>query len=197
MNIVQGISLHERRVEGFRQRLPSPSSSTTPAIYSAENVALNAEGSLFFLLDIKAGDFLRPRGERRLIPPERVAPIAALIVSGHFSRLGRFRAISVGGTFEYDARRRAYFLASEERRQSHLLRLQGRSDSEVQYWTGVLQFCDLLSLYLCCGSEASVEFPQRIGPKGETIRLHMQAGVCVTRPAIFARQVSLCVELAP
>ncbi len=192
-DIVRGIGLHDEGWQSFDNGLERL--SATPAAYSGDNIALNAEGRPLSFLDIKAGDFLRAwRGSTD--SAEAVAPIAALIVSGHFSRLGRF-GISAGAYSEDDARSVRDFLLAEEHRQSHLLRLQGRSESEVQYWTDVLQFCDLLSLYLCCGSEESVDFPQRIGPKGETIRLQVQDGVCVTTPALFARQVSLRVKAYP
>ena len=127
---------------------------------------------------------------------EPVAPIAALIVSGHFCRLGKF-GIGMGAYTENDARSVREFLASEEQRQARLLRLQNRSESEVQYWTDVLQFCDLLSLYLCCGSEESVEFPQRIGPNSETIRLQLLDGVFVLTPSPFAKEVEFSVESHP
>jgi uncharacterized protein DUF3891 len=86
------------------------------------------------------------------------------------------------------------FIAGEEERAGRLLRLQSRSEKEVEYWVDVLQFCDLLSLYLCCGSEESVEFPQRIGPKGEAIRLQVQDGVNVLTPSLFAREVEFALE---
>jgi hypothetical protein len=192
-DIVQGIGLHDEGWKGFDNGCELLRS--TPATYSAENFALNAEGRPLSFLDIKAGDFLRA-WRASIDSAEAVAPIAALIVSGHFSRLGKF-GISMGAYSEDDAPRVREFLASEERRQGSLIRLQTRTEIEVQYWTDVLQFCDLLSLYLCCGSEESVEFPQPIGPKGETIRLQMQGGVCVSTPALFAPQVSLCVEAHP
>ena len=61
----------------------------------------------------------------------------------------------------------------------------------------MLQFCDLLSLYLCCGSKESVEFPQPIGPKGETVRLQLQDTAFVLSPALFAKEVELAVEALP
>ncbi len=72
--------------------------------------------------------------------------------------------------------------------------LQSRTEREVEYWIDVLQFCDLMSLYLCCGSGQSVEFPQPIGPKGETIQLQMQDGVYVLSPSPFAREVEFSLE---
>jgi hypothetical protein len=153
------------------------------------------EGKPLAFLDIKAGDFLRAWGGS-IDSAEAVAPIAALIVSGHFCRLGKF-GISMAVYPEDDARRVREFLASEEQRQCRLIRLQIRTESEVQYWTDVLQFCDLLSLYLCCGSEESVEFPQRIGPNGETIRLQAQGEVFVLTPSLFAKEVEFSVEAHP
>ena len=72
-----------------------------------------------------------------------------------------------------------------------------RSEGEVQHWTDVLQFCDLLSLYLCCGSRESVEYPQPIGPKGETIRLQVQDAAFVLSPALFVKEVELSVQARP
>jgi hypothetical protein len=189
-DIVRGISLHDEGWAAFdegRERLQA-----TPATYSDKNVALNAEGRPLSFLEIKAGDFLRAwRGS--IDSAEAVALIAALIVSGHFSRLGKF-GISMAAYPEDDARSVREFLASEEQRQCRLLRQQNRGESEVQYWTDVLQFCDLLSLYLCCGSQESVEFPQRIGPNGKTIRLQVQDGVFVLTPSPLAKVVEFSVE---
>jgi hypothetical protein len=183
-DIVRGISLHDEGWADFdcgRERLHA-----TPASYSETHVALNATGRPLSFLEIKTEDFLRAWGGS-IEAAEAVAPIAGLIVSGHFQRLGRF-GISTGTYSQDDAQRVRKFLACEEERERKLLRLQSRTDREVEYWTDVLQFCDLLSLYLCCGLEESVEFPQRIGPTGETIKLHVKDGVNVLAPAIFADQ---------
>ncbi len=192
-DIVRGISLHDEGWKEFDngcERL-----SATPAAYSADNVALNAEGRPLSFLEIKAGDFLRA-WVGSIDCAEAVAPIAALIVSGHFCRLGKF-GMGMGVYSGDDLRRVREFLASEEHRQERLLRLQGRGESEVQYWTDVLQFCDLLSLYLCCGSEESVEFPQRIAPGVQTIRLQLQDRVFVLTPSPFAKEVELSVRSLP
>jgi hypothetical protein len=189
-DIVRGISLHDEGWAAFdegREHLHA-----TPANYSSANIAVDSEGRPLAFLDIKAGDFLRAwRGS--IDSAEAAAPIAALIVSGHFCRLGKF-GISMGAYSEDDARRMREFMASEEQRQCRLLRLQNRGESEVQYWTDVLQFCDLLSLYLCCGSEESVEFPQRIGPNDKTIRLQVKDGANVLTPSPLAKEVEFSVE---
>jgi hypothetical protein len=189
-DIVRGISLHDEGWAAFdegRERLHA-----TPANYSSANIALDREGRPLAFLDIKAGDFLRAWGGS-IDSAEAVAPIAALIVSGHFCRLGKF-GISMAAYSKDDAQSVREFLASEEQRQCRLLNLQRRAESEVQYWTDVLQFCDLLSLYLCCGSEESVEFPQRIGPNGETVRLQVKDGVNVLTPSPFAKEIRLSAE---
>ena len=189
-DIVRGISLHDEGWTDFddgRQRLQA-----TPASYSAGNVALNAEGKPLSFLEIKAADFLRA-WNGSIAAAEAVAPIAGLIVSGHFRRIGQF-GMSTGTYSDGDTQRVQEFIAREEERNRRLLPLQSRSEKEVEYWTDVLQFCDLLSLYLCCGSEESVEFPQPIGPKGETIRLQVQDGVHVLSPSPFAREVEFSLE---
>jgi uncharacterized protein DUF3891 len=192
-DIVRGISLHDEGWKDFDNG--SERLSATPATYSGENVALSAESRPLSFLEIKAGDFLRAwRGS--VDCAEAVAPIAALIVSGHFCRLGKF-GISLGAHSDQDAQQVREFLASEKQRQDRLLRQQNRSQSEVQYWTDVLQFCDLLSLYLCCGSQESVEFPQPIGSKSEKIRLQVQHAAFVLSPALFAKEVELSVEAHP
>ena len=53
----------------------------------------------------------------------------------------------------------------------------------------MLQFCDVLSLYLCCGAAQDVEFPQRFGAKPIRLRREAraadQAAVCRFEPSPF------------
>jgi len=189
-DIVQGIGLHDEGWADFDnggERLRA-----TPARYCGKNMAVNAEGKPLSFLEIKAGDFLRA-WHGSIESAETVAPIAGLMVSGHFRRIGHFGMRT--GTYSYDdTQHMRQFLTGEEQRERRLLCVQERSKREVEYWTDVLQFCDLLSLYLCCGSEDSVEFPQRVGPKGETIRLRMQDGVFALSPSLFAREVGFSLQ---
>jgi hypothetical protein len=55
------------------------------------------------------------------------------------------------------------FLDQESKRQSRLARKDGRSADELEALTDVLQFCDLLSLYFCCGAAENVDFPEFFG----------------------------------
>ncbi len=189
-DIVRGIGLHDEGWADFdsgRKRL-----NATPARYSATNIALSDEGRPRSFLEIRAEDFLRAWCVS-VETAEAAAPIAGLIVSGHFQRIGHF-GVGTGTYSKDDSNRVREFIAEEENRYGRLLRQQRRSATEVEYWTDVLQFCDLLSLYLCCGSEESVEFPQRIGPKGQTIRLQVQEGANVLSPSPFTREVEFSLE---
>lgn len=189
-DIVRGVSLHDEGWAVFdegRERLQA-----TPATYFGESVALNPERKPLSFLDIKAGDFLRA-WVGSIGCAEAVAPISALIVSGHFVRIARL-GLSLSVYSNDDSQNVREFLVAEEQRQSRWLRLQNRSESEVQYWTDVLQFCDLLSLYLCCGSEESVEFPQQIGPNGQLISLQLRDGVFALSPSPLAKEVEFSVE---
>jgi hypothetical protein len=180
-DIIRGISLHDEGWSEFdcgRKRLQA-----TPARYD-DGVPLNADGKPLCFLDIKAADFLEA-WQDSIAVAEEVAPIAGLIVSGHFYRLGRV-GLNSGHYSGDDARLVGEFVSQEDQRRERLMKHESRPPAEVEYWTDVLQFCDLLSLYLCCGSQASVEFPQRIAGD-HPIRLRGEDGVFVSSPALFAR----------
>ena len=84
------------------------------------------------------------------------------------------------------------FLAREAERQKQLGRKQRRSAEAIRRLVEVLQFFDLLSLYLCCGAQHSVEFPQKFN--GHAIRLHREGECFRTEPALFGGGVSLAVS---
>ena len=75
------------------------------------------------------------------------------------------------------------FLADEQGRRAELV----RSAPDVASWNALLpalQFCDLLSLYLCCGSRQPVEFPQEFA--GGRVRARYDDETCVLDPSPFA-----------
>ncbi len=189
-DIVQGIGLHDEGWSDFDSGRTTL--AATPAKHSAGDIALSADGKPLSFLEIKAGDFLQAwRGS--IEAAEAVAPIAGLMVSGHFHRIGKFGA-STGVYSQEDAQQVNEFLRAEERRQQRLTKMQSRSSQEIEYWTDVLQFCDLLSLYLCCGSQENVEFPQRIGSGGETIRLQVREDGIVLSPSLFSEVAVFSLE---
>lgn len=148
-------------------------------------ITLNGGRPLSFL-DFPPKDFLRAWRES-IESAMQIAPIAGAIVSGHFSRLGKNRlewAIDNAG----DRELLTAFLESEQTRQRRLL--GGRSREEIEFLTDVLQFCDVLSLYLCCGAVQDATFPQRFGStpirlRREAARSPDQAAVCRFEPSPF------------
>lgn len=119
---------------------------------------------------------------------EKAGAIGGLMVSGHFRRLAQHRANAVQDTSE-DAARLHNFLKAEGHEDENRLARQARSQKEVDSLVDVLQFCDLLSLYLCCGSRASVQFPQLIGTRRTVLR--RDGELCTLEPSPFHEQASL------
>lgn len=118
----------------------------------------------------------------------KVGAIGGLMVSGHFCRLAEHRLNSATDTPE-DVGRIHAFVENENRQYEARLPRQSRSPSEVERLIDLLQFCDLLSLYLCCGSRASIQFPQMIGPR--PIVLRRDGELCRLDPSPFREEVSL------
>jgi hypothetical protein len=164
--VVQGITLHD---EGW-------------APFDAQ-ITLT-EGRPLSFLDFLPKDFLRAWNSS-IERAEKLAPIAGAMVSEHFSRLARNRLEwRIDGA--EDRGLLLDFLESEQARQQRLL--GGYSREEFEFLTDVLQFCDVLSLYLCCGAVQDVEFSQRFGAK--PIRLRREAArdlaaVCRFEPTPF------------
>jgi len=121
---------------------------------------------------------------------EKAGAIGGLMVSGHFRRLGEHRLNSVEDSAE-DMARMHRFLENEAREGAARLSQQWRSCSEVEHLVDLLQFCDLLSLYLCCGSRASVQFPQAIGAR--SVLLRRDGELCLLHPSPFREEISLAV----
>jgi len=82
------------------------------------------------------------------------------IVSRHFERIARMNASRV---LESDRQTVEGFLQNEAARQAQLAARQEHTPKELEALTDVLQFCDLLSLYVCCGALQNVEFPECFG----------------------------------
>lgn len=158
--VVQGIAMHD---EGW-------------APFDAQIGV--ADGRPLSFLDLGPRDFLRA-WISSIECAERVAPIAGAMVSAHFWRLARNRWEG-GVDSPEDHTLLRNFLESEQIRQQRLLGEHSRD--ELEFLTDVLQFCDVLSLYLCCGATQDVEFPQRFGQ--QHIRLRREAG--------SADQASVC-----
>ena len=135
---------------------------------------------------------------------EAYAPIAGYMVSRHFSRLAEVRIseLASSGTKPGEessreskatggplSRERPWFddfLEREQARRQRLLADAGKSSDELEVLVDQLQFCDVLSLYICSGAADNVVFPQQL--RGETIRLVRHSMGCRLQPSPFATE---------
>lgn len=80
-----------------------------------------------------------------ILNAERLGPGAGLVVSRHFTLLGR-------------GPEHREFVTAELKRQRRLAAACAEPDGVVARWVDALGFCDLLSLYLICGFSQGAEF---------------------------------------
>ncbi len=99
--------------------------------------------------------------EKSIATGESVSPAGGYIVSRHFWRLAEHRAKLEKN--KSDRQKLESFLTNEDRRQKKLAARQSLNLQQLEDLTDLLQFCDLLSLYLCCGSRQNVAFPAYFG----------------------------------
>lgn len=92
------------------------------------------------------------------------SPAGGYMVSRHFWRLAKHR-VNTAGDADADRKRLQAFLDSETDRQKKLSAKQGRPIEELEALADVLQFCDLMSLYLCSGAQEKVEFAEYFGAR--------------------------------
>ncbi len=126
---------------------------------ASEPPLLNAEGKPLAFIEFSADQFLRA-WTGSIESAAAVCAAGGVIVSRHFCELGDFRLNNGIGPEEGELIRQ--FIARERTRQERLLPASGYSVEELDRLLEVLKFCDLLSLYLCSGAEAEVEFPQKL-----------------------------------
>jgi hypothetical protein len=88
---------------------------------------------------------------RSIETAEKFAPVGGYVVSRHFERLSERDA-------QHDAGKLARFRAQEKQRQNKLRSRISLQEQALELLVDALQFCDLLSLYLCSGSKRSVKF---------------------------------------
>ena len=112
---------------------------------------------------------------------ETTSPAGGYIVSRHFWRLAEHRLN--GGQDASPARSQLKdFLDDETERQQELAARQKQTKAELEVLTDVLQFCDLMSLFICCGAQNAVEFPECCGTK---VRLQVGGNSYRSDPALL------------
>ena len=127
------------------------------------------QGSPKSFVDCSVSEFLSA-WEKSIDIAESTGAAGGYIVSRHFCRLAEQR---VNQTAEKtpDRGQLARFVESESRRHDQLAGRQERDQAELESLTDLLQFCDLLSLYVCSGAEDQAEFPEYFGMK---VRLRVE-----------------------
>ncbi len=95
---------------------------------------------------------------------QAVSPTGGYIVSRHFCRLAENLLASAGSNKD-DRQRLESFLSHEGRRQKKLAAQESPGPQELELFTDLLQFCDLLSLFICSGAQENVIFPEYFGTK--------------------------------
>lgn len=114
-------------------------------------------------ISCSVGEFLTA-WEKSIDIAESAGAAGGYMVSRHFWRLGSNR-VDHGNDNAGDRNKLKKFLENESKRQEYLKGRQNHSDTEVERLTDVLQFCDLLSLYVCSGAKENAEFPEYFGTK--------------------------------
>lgn len=152
--VVRGIAAHDRGWLGLDGAAPNP---ILPPF--------EADGRLRSFLNTPPKLFL-VAWTGSIQHAEQIGPTAGTMVSQHFERLAQFRLAQMRDTDE-DVARLGHFLVQESSRQSRLCK--GADARFAAERLQLLQFCDVISLYVCCRIESEVTIPQQLGAGPITI----------------------------
>jgi hypothetical protein len=136
------------------------------------------QGNPKSFIDCGASEFVAA-WEKSIEIAESAGAAGGYVVSRHFARLAEY------GLAKYpaaDRQKASRFLEQETARQKKLAAKQNHNAAELERFTEVLQFCDLLSLYVCSGARENAEFPEYFGVKA---RLTVEAESYRLEPALI------------
>ena len=150
----------------------------------------DSRGPVRSFITVGPVDFL-PAWQSSIQAAEKVSELGGAIVSGHFVRLARTRMQMTEDTFE-NKRLVQDFVKAESARRKNVLRDQHDAAKNIEELTDVLQFCDVFSLYLCCGATERVEFPQKFA--GTTFELRRAGEIYRSKPRLFREELRLKVS---
>jgi hypothetical protein len=170
--VVRAIEVHDA---GWSLLDPEADPSAPPALDDA--------GKPLSFIEVSPPDFLRAWGAS-IDTAEHVCAAGGIIVSAHFRRLSHHRLNAAKDSAEHVALLHQ-FDERETLRQQRLRPLTSVTDRDLASFLEALQFCDLLSLYLCCGAEEEVEFPQDFA--AGRVRLRHRDGRVELDPSPFQR----------
>ena len=185
--LLRAISLHD---SGWAQFEGGERGTGRELEVSLRDPKTDAEGKPLSFLEMSVEEFLLA-WETSTANAANASPAGGAVVSEHFCRLTRTRLQSHSDAAQERGRLHD-FLTRQRDLQATLLSRHGRPADEIAILTDVLQFCDLLSLYLCCGSREDVEFPQAF--ERQTVRAYYEDGLYRTSPALFEAGTSLGVR---
>jgi uncharacterized protein DUF3891 len=177
-DVVEGIALHD---EGWA--IFDGGGRNAPPVSKPR---LDDSGRPLSFFQVVPADFVPVWGES-IAAAERMSPIAGILVSSNFTRIGQMRPAAQ----PQEQGLIGDFLRREESRRARLMPLQGRPVQEVELLLDVLQFCDLLSLYLCAGVRDVVELPQKFS--GKQVVLRREGELCRLEPSPFVQELKLTV----
>jgi hypothetical protein len=129
-------------------------------------------------IDCNGGEFLAA-WEKSIEIAESAGAAGGYVVSRHFARIAEH---GLNKYPEAERKKAARFLEQETARQKKLAAKQNYSSAELEQFTEVLQFCDLLSLYVCSGARENAEFPEYFGVRA---RLTVEAESYRLEPALI------------
>lgn len=112
---------------------------------------------------------------------QKSSKIGGYMVSRHFWRLAQHRLAHADDS-ETNRKKLQGFLNSESARQTELALGQSCTGDELERLTDLLQLCDLLSLYICCGGQQAVHLPEYLGIK---VMLSVDGGKIHVHPAVL------------
>ncbi|HEX7289352.1 MAG TPA: DUF3891 family protein [Candidatus Angelobacter sp.] len=130
-------------------------------------------------LEAGGGEFVTA-WTQSILTAQSTLPAGGYMVSRHFWRIGKHR-LETAADSAADRGKLQAFLDSEAQRQKKLAAKQQRSFEELEKLADVLQFCDLLSLYICCGAQENVELPEYFGVR---VKLRVEAEGYKLDPAL-------------
>ena len=150
----------------------------------------NPDRPLSFFEEAPADIFQAWKGS--IASATQIAPIAGILVSEHFCRIARDFSRAATTPPEI-AQALTTFGEREIAEQEELWNQQSRGSKEISLLVDVLQFFDLLSLYVCSGSAENVEFPQRFNQKA--FRLYREPDKCRLEPPLFERPTNFSIRV--
>lgn len=126
-----------------------------------------------------------------IIATEKLSPVGGYMVSRHFHAIALAQGPSIKDA--RGAKALQSFVSKEDQRQQSLLKKLSLNAPELERLVETLQFCDLLSLYVCANpAEAVVEFPQTVN--GTKMRLWRERQICVLEPTPFKEENSFAIS---